>query len=120
MSLNGSAESRGRKSFRIRLGLLVNKLYAELYGKKPRKVRSSTKPKWRNNVCQYPCGILEQAYRELKAEPLHDTLRDAQALCERRRQKVVRLSSSFEHRVNRGRREGVPALVHDAALSKLP
>jgi hypothetical protein len=44
------------QSFRIRLGLLANKLYDELYGKKPRKVRSSTKPEWRNKVCKYPCG----------------------------------------------------------------
>jgi hypothetical protein len=57
------------QSFRIRLGLLANKLYADLYGKKPEKVRSSTKPDWRNMVGQYPCGILEQAYRELKREP---------------------------------------------------
>jgi hypothetical protein len=56
------------QSFRIRLGVLANKLYDELYGKKPRKVRSSTKPAWRNKVCKYPCGILEQAYRELKGK----------------------------------------------------
>jgi hypothetical protein len=56
------------QSFRIRLGLLANKLYAELYEKKPPKVRSSTRPKWRNKVCKYPCGILEQAYRALKSE----------------------------------------------------
>jgi hypothetical protein len=63
--LGGEAWSQ---SFRIRLGLLANTLYAELYGKKPRKVRSSTRPKWRNKVGKYPCGILEQAYKELKSE----------------------------------------------------
>jgi hypothetical protein len=56
------------QSFRIRLGLLANKLYAELYGKKPKKVRSSTRPQWRNLVGKYPCGILERAYKELKSE----------------------------------------------------
>jgi hypothetical protein len=49
------------------------KLYVELYGKEPKKVRSSTKPAWRNKVGKYPCGILEQAYRELKAEPVDAT-----------------------------------------------
>jgi hypothetical protein len=56
------------QSFRVRLGLLANKLYAELYGQKPTKVRSSTRPEWRNLVGKYPCGILEQAYKELKSE----------------------------------------------------
>jgi hypothetical protein len=60
---------RWTQSFRVRLGLLANKRYAELYGKKPRKVRSSTTPNWRNKVCKYPCGILEQAYRELRDGP---------------------------------------------------
>jgi hypothetical protein len=59
---------RWTQSFRIRLGLLANNLYAELYGKKPNKIRSSMKPEWRNRVSQYPCGILEQAYNELKSE----------------------------------------------------
>jgi hypothetical protein len=52
------------------MGLLATKLYIELYGKPPKKVRSSTKPAWRNTVSRYPCGILEQAYRELKADPV--------------------------------------------------
>jgi hypothetical protein len=55
-------------SLRIRVGLLAHKLYVELYGRKPTKVRSSTKPAWRNKVGKYPCGILEQAYRELKGK----------------------------------------------------
>jgi hypothetical protein len=54
------------QSFRVRLGLLANKLYVELYGKRPSKVRSSTRPEWRNKVGKYPCGILEQAYELLK------------------------------------------------------
>ena len=56
------------QSFRIRVGLLASKLYVELYGKEPKKVCSSTKPAWRNTVGEYPCGILEQAYRELKGK----------------------------------------------------
>jgi hypothetical protein len=56
------------QSFRVRLGLLANKLYAEVYGQKPPKVRASTKPEWRNLVGKYPCGILEQAYKEMKSE----------------------------------------------------
>jgi hypothetical protein len=56
------------QSFRVRLGLLARKLYAEIYRKKPEKVRSSTKPEWRNKVGKYPCGILEQAYRQLKGK----------------------------------------------------
>ena len=38
------------QSFRVRLGLLADKLFVELYGKKPKKVRSSTKPWWRNKA----------------------------------------------------------------------
>jgi hypothetical protein len=56
------------QSFRIRVGLLASKLYVELYGKKPKKVRSRTNPPWRNEVVAYPCGILEQAYRELRGK----------------------------------------------------
>ena len=56
------------QSFRIRVGLLASKLYVELYGKEPKKVCSSTKPAWRNTVGEYPYGILEQAYRELKGK----------------------------------------------------
>jgi hypothetical protein len=54
------------QGFRVRLGLQAKKLFIELYGKPPKKVRSSTRPAYRNKVGQYPCGILEQAYRELK------------------------------------------------------
>jgi hypothetical protein len=38
------------QSFRVRLGLLADKLFVKLYGKKPQKVRSSTKPWWRNKA----------------------------------------------------------------------
>jgi hypothetical protein len=57
---------RWKQSFRIRLGRLANKLYSEIYGKPAKKVRSRTA--WRNKVGKYPCGILEQAYRELRGQ----------------------------------------------------
>ncbi len=57
---------RWSQSLRVRLGLRAQKLYRELYSKKARKVRSSTRPNWRNKVGKYPCGLLEQAYRELR------------------------------------------------------
>ena len=56
------------QSFRSRLGLRARKLFKELYGKAPNKVRSSTRLSWRNKVGKYPCGILEQAYAALIAE----------------------------------------------------
>ena len=44
----GEFERLGREpwtqSFRMRVGLLASKLNVELYGKEPKKVRSSTKP----------------------------------------------------------------------------
>jgi hypothetical protein len=56
------------QSFRVTLSIKVNKLYAELYRKKPPQVRDSTYPKYRNKLGKYPCGLLDQAYRELKGE----------------------------------------------------
>ena len=59
--------NRWTQSFRVRLGLRANKLYARMHGRKPKKVRYSTMPAgWRNKVSLYPCGILEQAYRECR------------------------------------------------------
>jgi hypothetical protein len=56
-------------SFHVRLGIRALKLFGTVYTKKkPKKVRSTTKPAWRGLVCRYPCGVLEQAYLELKAE----------------------------------------------------
>jgi hypothetical protein len=54
------------QSFRIRLGLRARELYRELCGKEAPKVRSRTNPAYRNEVGQYPCGILEVAYRQLR------------------------------------------------------
>jgi hypothetical protein len=53
------------QSFRVKLGMLVNKRYEKLYGQKAPMVRASLNPRWRNKVGMYPCGLLEQAYREL-------------------------------------------------------
>jgi hypothetical protein len=64
------------QSFRVSLGLRAGKLYKGLYGKDAKKVRSSTKPEWRNKVGKYPCGILEQAYRELTAASLQNSSPD--------------------------------------------
>jgi hypothetical protein len=53
--------------FQIKLGLRARALYMELYGKPPRRVRSN-RIAHRNKVGKFPCGILEQAYRQLRAE----------------------------------------------------
>jgi hypothetical protein len=52
-------------SFSSRFGILATKLYRELYNKAPKK-RYSRRAN-RNAVNLYPCGILEQAYRQLRA-----------------------------------------------------
>jgi hypothetical protein len=52
--------------FRSKLGKAASKLYREIYGKEPPKGRSDRD--WRNMLAKYPCGILEQAYRQLTAE----------------------------------------------------
>jgi hypothetical protein len=54
------------QDFRSKLGKAASKLYREIYGKEPPKGRSDRD--WRNKVAKYPCGILEQAYRQLTAE----------------------------------------------------
>lgn len=59
--LGGKTWTQG---FRIQLGLRANKLYAQIHGRKPKKVRVSSMPGWRNKVGKYPCGILETAYKE--------------------------------------------------------
>jgi len=56
------------QSFSVKMGFRAAKLYAEIYGKKAKQVRASTMPGWRNKIGKYPCGVLEQAYRQLKAE----------------------------------------------------
>ena len=47
-------------------GKLATRLYRELYNKAPKK-RYERRAK-RNHVNLYPCGILEQAYRRLRAQ----------------------------------------------------
>ncbi len=57
------------QAFLVRLGIRARRLYLELYAKPPKQVRQSRiRPDWRNKVGKYPCGILEQALRDLKAE----------------------------------------------------
>jgi hypothetical protein len=61
--LGGQQWSHG---FRVQMGLLASKLYVEVYNKQPGKKR--TRMAWGNAVNCYPCGILEQAYRQLKVQ----------------------------------------------------
>jgi hypothetical protein len=56
------------QSFRSRLGLQAKKLHEDILGKPTKKKRSSSKLGFRNKVGVYPCGILEQAYRLVKAK----------------------------------------------------
>jgi hypothetical protein len=53
-------------SFVTRLGLRARKHYKALYGKSARMKRGHSTH--RNRVAKYPCGMLERAMRELKAE----------------------------------------------------
>ena len=50
-------------SFSARLGKAASKLYREIYGESPNRRRS--KRAHRNFVTRFPCGIIEQAYRQL-------------------------------------------------------
>lgn len=54
------------QSFISSLGKTASKLYREMYKKKP-KLKYSRMAQ-RNHVHKYPCGILEQAYRQLKEQ----------------------------------------------------
>ena len=54
------------QSFISSLGKAASKLYREIYQKKP-KLRYSRRAN-RNHVHKYPCGILEQAYRQLREQ----------------------------------------------------
>ena len=56
-------------SFATRLGLRCAKIYKAIYNKPPKKKRRETA--WRNKVCVFPCGVIEQAYRELIPGPSH-------------------------------------------------
>jgi hypothetical protein len=51
------------QSYISRFGKTATKLYREIYGEKPKLKRSRVAK--RNHVHRYPCGILEQAYRQL-------------------------------------------------------
>ena len=53
-------------SFSASFGILATRLYRELYKNAPKK-RYERRAN-RNHVNLYPCGILEQAYRQLRAQ----------------------------------------------------
>jgi hypothetical protein len=53
-------------SFSSKLGKAASKLYRQIYGKSPNQRRS--KPAHRNFVTSYPCGIIEQAYKQLREQ----------------------------------------------------
>jgi hypothetical protein len=53
-------------SFSARLGKAAAKLYRELYEKRPKQMRSSYA--YRNRVTRFPCGIIEQAYQQLRSQ----------------------------------------------------
>jgi hypothetical protein len=55
-------------SFLIRVGKRARELHMEILGKPPKKARPPTAGAYRNKVGKYPCGILEQAYRQVRAE----------------------------------------------------
>ena len=70
VSLNGSWLTMDAE-LRVRLALLANKLCVELYGREPKKVCSSTKPEWRNEVGKYPCGGLKDLSLRTLSETQH-------------------------------------------------
>lgn len=55
------------QSFRSKFGKRAVGLYVEIYGHRPGRTRKSTMPSDRNKVHKYPCGVLEEAYRQLKS-----------------------------------------------------
>jgi hypothetical protein len=63
--LGGEPLSQG---FRVRLGIRAAKLSQQIYGRPPKKVRDRLRAGHRNPTLKYPCGILEQVYRQLKSE----------------------------------------------------
>jgi hypothetical protein len=58
-------------SFATRLGLRCAKIYQAIYNKPPTKKRRGEA--WRNKVCVFPCGVIEQAYRQLTEEGAQTT-----------------------------------------------
>src|SRR6516162_1281895 len=53
-------------SFSAKLGKAASKLYREMYGESPNRRRF--KRAHRNFVTTFPCGIIEQAYRQLREQ----------------------------------------------------
>ncbi|MGH1574141.1 hypothetical protein ACRAWG_30270 [Methylobacterium sp. P31] len=61
---------RWDRSFTIRVGKRARAIHEELLGREPKKIRPSVRGAYRNKVGLYPCGVLEQAYRQVRAEDL--------------------------------------------------
>lgn len=61
--LGGETFTQG---FRVQLAYRAGQLHEQIYKRAPKKVRDPLWPGYRNYVRQYPCGVLEQAYRGLK------------------------------------------------------
>jgi hypothetical protein len=66
---------RWTQPFRVALGKRATALHREVYDKRAPKGRNE----WRNKVHSYPCGILEQAYRELQDREPKARLKDQQS-----------------------------------------
>jgi hypothetical protein len=61
-----------KQSFRIRFSAVAKKLYSEVYHKGlSERSKQRERLAGRNKVLKYPCGILEQAYRQLIAQGFH-------------------------------------------------
>jgi hypothetical protein len=63
--LGGEPLSQG---LRVQLAHRAAQLYKQIYGREPPKVRDKIWAGYRNYVRSYPCGIIEQAYRQLMSE----------------------------------------------------
>jgi hypothetical protein len=74
--LGGEAWSH---SFRVKLGRQAGALYFKLYRKRVKPVRASAMASSRNKVGKYPCGVLEQALRELNAGSAQQVIVTAEA-----------------------------------------
>lgn len=55
-------------SMRTAVGKEAQRLYVDIFGSAPKQVRSSRKSGHRGRVGLFPCGILEQAYRNVMAK----------------------------------------------------
>src|SRR5262245_55576056 len=101
--------------FRAKLGKAAAKLYREIYKKDPPKRRASIA--FRNKVGRYPCGILEQAYRQLKDQgvPLvNPNSRSAQRWAREAREKLARDEPPPEWTGSADPQPNLPAALREA------